>query len=127
MEKNYFQQRNLNFKDKILSLDFKLIFLVLLLGIISFFAMYSTERGNFDYYTQNHIYRFLTFFTVFIVVSFINIRLWHKSAYLFYLIVLVLLIAVYFFGITSSAISSGNFCRRNLLRSAMATARLADF
>ena len=102
MEKNYFQQRNLNFKDKILSLDFKLIFLVLLLGIISFFAMYSTERGNFDYYTQNHIYRFLTFFTVFIVVSFINIRLWHKSAYLFYLIVLVLLIAVYFFGITSS-------------------------
>jgi len=102
MERNYFQQRNLTIKDKILSLDFKLIFLVLLLGIISFFAMYSTERGNFDYYTQNHIYRFLTFFTVFIVVSFINIRLWHKSAYLFYLIVLVLLIAVYFFGITSS-------------------------
>ena len=102
MIRNYFQQRNLNFKDKILSLDFKLIFLVLLLGIISFFAMYSTERGNFDYYTQNHIYRFLTFFTVFIFVSFINIRLWHKSAYLFYLIVLVLLIAVYFFGITSS-------------------------
>ena len=55
MENNYFYKRNLSFKDKILSLDFKLIFLVLLLGIISFFAMYSTERGNFDYYTKNHI------------------------------------------------------------------------
>ena len=102
MERNYFQQRNLNFKDKILSLDFKLIFLVLLLGIISFFAMYSTERGNFDYYTINHIYRFSVFFVVFIATSFINIRLLHKSAYLFYFITLVLLIGVGFFGITAS-------------------------
>ena len=69
MERNYFQQRNLNFKDKILSLDFKLIFLVLLLGIISFFAMYSTERGNFDYYTKNHIYRFFTFFIIFFAIG----------------------------------------------------------
>ncbi len=61
MEKSYFHQSNISFKDKILSLDFQLVFLILLLGIISFFAMYSTERGNFDYYTKNHIYRFSTF------------------------------------------------------------------
>ena len=102
MESNYFQQRNLSIKDKILSLDFKLIFLVLLLGMISFFAMYSTERGNFDYYTKNHIYRFFTFFIIFIVISFINIRLWHKFAYLFYFIILMLLIGVWLFGITAS-------------------------
>ena len=102
MERNYFQQRNLSIKDKILSLDFKLIFLVLLLGIISFFAMYSTERGNFDYYTKNHIYRFFTFFIIFIVISFVNIQLWHKFAYLFYFIILMLLIGVGLFGITAS-------------------------
>ena len=102
MEKNYFQQRNLSIKDKILSLDFSLIFLILLLGVISFFAMYSTERGNFDYYTKNHIYRFFTFFIIFIAISFINIQLWHKSAYLFYFIILLLLIGVAFFGITAS-------------------------
>ena len=102
MESNYFYKHNLSFKDKILSLDFKLIFLVLLLGIISFFAMYSTERGNFDYYTKNHIYRFFTFFIIFIAISFINIQLWHKSAYLFYFIILMLLIGVGFFGITAS-------------------------
>ena len=102
MESNYFQQRNLSIKDKILSLDFKLIFLVLLLGIISFFAMYSTERGNFDYYTKNHIYRFFTFFIIFIVISFVNIQLWHKFAYLFYFIILMLLIGVGLFGITAS-------------------------
>ena len=102
MERNYFHQRNLSFKDKILSLDFKLIFLVILLGIISFFAMYSTERGNFDYYTKNHIYRFFTFFIIFISISFINIRLWHKFAPLLYLGVLMLLIGVNFFGITAA-------------------------
>ena len=102
MERNYFQQKNLSIKDKILSLDFKLIFLILLLGIISFFAMYSTERGNFDYYTKNHIYRFFTFFIIFIVISFINIRLLHKFAYLFYFIILMLLIGVWLFGITAS-------------------------
>ena len=102
MKRDYFRKSNLGFKDKILSLDFKLIFLILLLGIISFFAMYSTERGNFDYYTKNHIYRFITFFIVFIAVSFINIRLWHKSAYLFYFVTLMLLIGVSLFGITAS-------------------------
>jgi len=95
MQSNYFHKSNLNFKDKILSLDFKLIFLILLLGIISFFAMYSTERGNFDYYTKNHIYRFFTFFIIFIAISF-------KSAYLFYFVILMLLIGVSFFGITAS-------------------------
>ncbi len=102
MKSNYFYKSNLSFKDKILSLDFKLIFLILLLGIISFFAMYSTERGNFDYYTKNHIYRFFIFFIVFIAIAFINIQLWYKSAYLFYFIILILLIGVSLFGITAS-------------------------
>ena len=102
MARDYFHKGNLSLRDKLLSLDYKLIFLILLLGIISFFAMYSTERGNFDYYTKNHIYRFIVFFVIFIAVSFINIQLWHKSAYLFYFIILFLLIAVSFFGITAS-------------------------
>ena len=58
MVNQYFHKGNLSFKDKILALDFSLIFLVLALGIISFFAMFSTEQGNFGYYTQNHLYRF---------------------------------------------------------------------
>ena len=102
MKTNYFSKGNLRFRDKILSLDFKLIFLVLLLGVISFFAIYSTERGNIDYYTESHFYRFCIFFLLFIVLSFIKINFWYKLAYPFYLIVLALLIVVHFFGITAS-------------------------
>jgi len=99
---SYFLKGNLSFRDKILSIDFQLFFLILLLGIISFFAMYSTERGNFGYYTLSHIYRFLIFFLLFIFFSFIKINFWHKNAYLFYLLVLILLFAVDFFGVTAS-------------------------
>ena len=99
MINSYFSRGNVGFKDKVLSLDFKLIFLILLLGIISFFAIYSTERGNFDYYTQSHVYRFCTFFLVFIIFSFIRVQFWYKSAYPVYFIVLMLLIGVEFFGL----------------------------
>ena len=99
MIRNYFDRENISLRDKIFSLDYQLIFLVLLLGIISFFAMYSTERGNFDYYTQSHVFRFVIFFTMFIMIPFINIKFWYKSAYFFYFIILILLLSVDFFGI----------------------------
>ena len=102
MAEAYFHDTNKKITDKILSLDFKLIFLVLLLGVISFFAMYSTERGSFGYYTQSHMYRFFIFFALFIVISFFNIQFWYKSAYVFYIIVLLLLIGVDFFGVVAS-------------------------
>jgi len=102
MIKQHFQKGNLSFRDKILSLDFSLIFLILALGIISFFAMYATEQGNFGYYTQNHLYRFFIFFTLFLAASFLRVRFWFSSAYIFYFIILVLLFAVDIFGVTSS-------------------------
>ena len=102
MVENYFQKHNLNFREKVFSLDFSLIFMVLLLGIISIFAMYSSEQGKFGYYTQSHLYRFAIFFTVFIIVSFLRVQFWYKSAYLFYFIILILLFAVNLYGITAS-------------------------
>ena len=101
MVREHFYKSNLRFRDKIFALDFLLIFLVLLLGVISFFAMYSTEQGKFSYFTQNHLYRFSIFFVVFIAVSFFRIQFWHKSAYFFYFAVLILLIGVDLFGITA--------------------------
>ena len=102
MINQYMYKGNLNFRDKFISLDFFLIFLVLLLGVISFFAMYSTEQGKFGYYTTSHIYRFFIFFTLFILVSFIKIDFWYKSAFIFYILILILLFGVDFFGISSS-------------------------
>ena len=86
MVKSYFQKSNQSFTDKLLAFDFTLFFLILLLGVISLFAMYSSERGNFSYHTQSHLYRFGVFFLLFIIISFFNIQLWYKSAYIFYFV-----------------------------------------
>ena len=102
MIRQHFHRGTQNFSDKIFALDFLLIFLILLLGVISIFAMYSTEQGKFGYYTQSHLYRFSIFFIVFLILSFFRIRFWYRSAYLFYFIILILLIAVDFYGITAS-------------------------
>jgi len=102
MVKNYFQKRNQSFGEKILAFDFMLVFLILSLGTISLFAMYSSERGNFSYHTQSHLYRFSIFFLLFIVISFFRIQYWYKSAYIFYFLVLILLFGVDLFGITAS-------------------------
>ena len=74
MIRQHFHKSNLRFKDKIFALDFSLLFLILLLGAISFFAMYSSEQGKFGYYTQSHIYRFSFFFIIFIIASFFRIH-----------------------------------------------------
>ena len=100
--RNYFQHKNITFRDKVLALDFTLIFLILLLGMISLFAMYSSERGSFSYHTQSHLYRVSVFFFLFILISFFKIQFWYKSAYLFYFLILGLLVAVESFGITAS-------------------------
>ena len=102
MQASYLRSGTTRFRDRFLSLDFQLIFLVMILGIISFFAMYSTERGNFNYYTESHIFRFCAFFLIFIAFSFFKIQFWYRYSYLFYFLILLLLIAVDFFGITAS-------------------------
>ena len=67
-------QSTLGIRDKILSLDLILVISILVLGVISMFAMYSTDGGEFKYHTNSHILRFFVFFGMFFIVSFISIR-----------------------------------------------------
>ena len=100
------QQRSIqssqSLRDKILSFDYVLIFSILVLGIISMFAMYSTDGGEFKYHTNSHILRFFVFFGMFLVISLIQIRFWHETGYLIYFVFFLLLLGVKYFGLTSS-------------------------
>ena len=95
-------QSSLSFKDKLLSLDFILIFSIFILGLISILAMYSTDGGEFKYHTKSHILRFSIFFIMFLVLSMIQIRFWHSQSYFIYIIFFILLLGVKYFGLTSS-------------------------
>ena len=95
-------QSSLSFKDKLVSIDYVLVISILILGIVSMFAMYSTDGGEFKYHTKSHILRFFIFFAMFIILSFVQIRFWHDTSYLIYVVFLFLLIGVKYFGLTSS-------------------------
>jgi len=91
-----------SFLQKLKSFDFVLLICILIVGIISSFSMYSTDGGEFLYHTKSHIIRFSVFFIMMIFLSFINIRYWHATGYVFYFFILALLIWASFFGITAS-------------------------
>tara|TARA_B100000963_G_scaffold290614_1_gene260508 strand:- start:15023 stop:16147 length:1125 start_codon:yes stop_codon:yes gene_type:complete len=95
-------QSSLSFKDKLMSIDYILILSILVLGIVSMFAMYSTDGGEFKYHTKSHILRFSVFFLMFFILSFVQIRIWHSTSYLIYIVFFILLVGVKYFGLTSS-------------------------
>ena len=95
-------QSHLSLRDKIFSVDIVLFFSILILGIISLFAMYSTDGGEFLYHTKSHIVRFFVFFILFIAVSFFKINFWYNWSIPIFIAILALLILVKFFGLTSS-------------------------
>ena len=51
------------FFQKLRSLDYMMLLTILIIGIISSFAMYSTDGGELRYHSESHIIRFVVFFT----------------------------------------------------------------
>ena len=88
--------------QKIMNFDYILLLCILLLGIISGLSMYSTDGGEFLYHSKSHISKFLFFFPMMIILSFFDIRFWHKIGYVFYIVVLFFLIWASLYGVKAS-------------------------
>tara|TARA_B100000287_G_C20640614_1_gene783314 strand:- start:660 stop:1784 length:1125 start_codon:yes stop_codon:yes gene_type:complete len=99
--KSYSTFGDISFFQKIKSLDFYLLFSIIILGLISILVMYSTDisDGNF-YHSFNHALRFGVFFSLMILLSFINIKYYFSLSIIFYILVLLLLVGATFFGTT---------------------------
>ena len=91
-----------SFFDKLKAVDYFLIIIVAIIGSMSVLSIYSTESGNFSFYTKNHLTRFLVFFSMFLVLSFVRVSFWYRQAYIFYILGILLLLLVIFFGISAS-------------------------
>ena len=92
----------LSFFQKFKNLDFILLFCLILLSAISIMVMYSTDGGEVLYHTKSHIIKLLTFFSLMLVISFFNIKIWHLISYFVYFIIILLLIWVSINGLTVS-------------------------
>ena len=101
-----FQHNRLNseltFFQKVKRLDFILLFSIVFLSIISLLVMYSTDGGEILYHTKSHFIKLLTFFPLMLLISFLNIKIWHIISYFFYFIIILLLIWVSIYGLKVS-------------------------
>ena len=94
--------REITFFQKIKNIDYILLGSLLILSILSVLTMYSTDGGEILFHTKSHFLKLIIFFPMMIALSFININYWHKSGYLFYVIILGLLVWVSLYGIKAS-------------------------
>ena len=99
--KNNFSQ-NTSIFQKLRDYDYVLLMSILILGVISIFAMYSTDGGEILFHTKSHFVKFSIFFPMMLILSFVNIKFWHAGSYLFYMIILGLLIWVALHGVQAS-------------------------
>ncbi|WP_415308802.1 rod shape-determining protein RodA [Candidatus Pelagibacter sp. Uisw_099_02] len=90
------------FIQKLKKIDYILLICILLLGLVSALAMYSTDGGEILFHSKSHISKFLIFFPMMIFLSFLNIKFWHTFAYFFYFIILLFLIWAALYGVKAS-------------------------
>ena len=102
MYSNFSFTNQQTFFQKLRSIDYLLLICILLVGSISCFAMYSTDGGEILFHTKNHFVKLAVFFPLMIFIALFNIKFWHNFSYVIYLIVILLLVYVSFFGIKSS-------------------------
>ena len=80
--------------ERILKLNWRLIFLILALAVIGFFMLYSAAGGSlYPWFFKQAIY-FSVFFLVMILIAIIDIRFWLQTAYIYYFIALALIVVV---------------------------------
>ena len=91
--------KNLTLPQKLLKFDWLLLFIVFLLSLIGFGSLYSAADGNLYPWSINHLYRCLFGFLIIFIIGLIKPNFFVKYSYLFYVISILALIYVLFFGV----------------------------
>ncbi|MEH6630383.1 MAG: rod shape-determining protein RodA [Halopseudomonas aestusnigri] len=80
--------------QKIWQLNWGMIVLICLIAAIGLGMLYSAANGNFDPWASRQAIRFGVGLVVMLVVALVDIRIWFRFSYLFYIGALLLLVGV---------------------------------
>jgi rod shape determining protein RodA len=92
------QQKKLSLKEKLLGLNWSLLVLVTIVASIGFATLYSAAYGSADPWMSAQMKRFGLAVIGAIILALIDLRLYMRFAYAFYLVAFALLVYVEFFG-----------------------------
>src|SRR5665213_3324127 len=79
---------------KLLNVNWMLVLLLATIAGIGFAMLYSAANGNWQPWAARQVLRFAVAVVVMLAVALVDIRFWLRSAYVFYAVTMVLLIAV---------------------------------
>ena len=79
---------------KLKKINYLFLFIIILLALIGYAALYSAAGGNFEPWAKKHILRFVIFFISLIIFSLIDIKILYKNAYIIFFLFLIFLFSV---------------------------------
>lgn len=83
-----------SFSAKLLSLNWSLISLIIIISSIGFAMLYSAAEGNIDPWAYKQIIRFTALFPIMLLIAIIDIRIWFKLSYFIYFLAIMMLVMV---------------------------------
>lgn len=89
---------DLTISRKLRDITWGLVLLICMIACIGFMQLYSAAGGDIDPWADRQMLRFAIGLCVMTAVAVTDIRIWMRSAYLFYAVALILLVAVELFG-----------------------------
>ena len=98
MREDSLNQPEFTFGQKLLNLHWFLVFLICMTAAIGVAMLYSAANGSFQPWASRHMVRFGVGLVVMITIALIDVRIWLRYAYVFYVLSLVLLILVEIMG-----------------------------
>ena len=89
---------NMTLKERLMHISWCYIFLIFLVVSAGFVVLYAAANGNWSQWAGKQFSRFWLGLAVVFIVAVTDLRFWLKYAYLFYIIAVVMLFVVEFFG-----------------------------
>lgn len=94
MSKSLFLQPEQSIFQRILQLNWGLVFLLTCVASVGFTALYSAGGGNFEPWADKQMARFVVCVGVMIIVALTDVKIWYKLTWPIYFIGFVLLVIV---------------------------------
>ena len=94
----YFRKPEMPLTQKLGQVSWGLVVLVTLIACVGFVMLYSAGNGNINPWASRQMMRFGPALVLMIGLALVDVRVWLRYAYVIYLVVLILLVGVEFFG-----------------------------
>jgi rod shape determining protein RodA len=88
------RQRELGFVEKLANLNWPLVLVIALLGIVGYLVLYSAGGGSHEPWAWRHGMRLAFGLVVMLTVALVDVRFWFRWAYAFYCVAFAMLLGV---------------------------------